>query len=151
MTRCRVRVCEAGVYTLLLRRAVRLAVKNERLCYPCAADLLLVGDTDIRRVNKARRGEDKVTDVLSFPAWSAGERPAPDPGTGRVFIGDILIAEGRAREQAARYGHRTERELCYLAAHGALHLLGYSHDTEWERAVMRRKEEDVMERMGLTR
>jgi len=130
---------------------VRLAVKNERLPYDCLIDVLLVSNEEIRAVNKQRRGVDKVTDVLSFPMWGAGEKPVPDPDTGRVFLGDILIAMGRATQQASTYGHSGERELGYLAAHGALHLLGYDHENEWDKARMRRKEESVMAQIGLER
>jgi probable rRNA maturation factor len=151
MTRCRVRVVNAAQFTPLLRRAVRLAIKNERLPSPCMADVFLISDSNVRRVNKERRNVDAFTDVLSFPALNPGEVPSPDPDTGRIFLGDILIAAGRTGIQARRYGHSYERELVYLAVHGALHLLGHNHETEWDRAVMRQKEEAVMERMGLVR
>lgn len=151
MTRCRVRVRAAEQYKPLLRICVRTVVKNERLRYPCMIDVFLVSDNDIRTVNKERRGVDKVTDVLSFPVWEAGEEPIADPDTGRVFLGDVLVAMGRAMSQSRSYGHSMERELGYLAAHGALHLLGYDHETEWDRAVMRQKEESVMDKLGLVR
>ena len=150
MTACRVRVTSAD-HTTLLRRAVRGAVKNERLGYPCVADVFMVSDKELREVNRERRGGDKTTDVLSFPARSPEEFPLPDPDTGRVFLGDILISEERAAAQALEYGHPVEREIAYLAAHGALHLMGYDHESEWDRAVMRRKEEAVMEKLGLSR
>ncbi len=151
MTRCRVRVIRAGEYATLLRRAVRVAVKNERLGVPCMVDIFLISDEDIRAVNKERRGIDQITDVLSFPAWNPDEPPFPDPDTGRFFLGDILVALDRAYRQALSYGHSAEREIAYLAAHGALHLMGYDHEGEWERAVMRRKEEAVMEKLELPR
>ena len=151
MTRCRVRARAAVQSVTLLRKCVRLAVKNERLPYPCLTDVFLVSNETIRAANKERRGVDKVTDVLSFPAWDPGGEAVPDPDTGRVFLGDILIAYGQAMTQARRYKHSAGRELGYLAAHGALHLLGYDHETEWDRAVMRKKEEDVMEKLGLPR
>jgi probable rRNA maturation factor len=146
-----VRAFDAEPFAPLLRRCVRLAVKNERLPFPCMADVFLVTNTHICAVNKERRGVDKVTDVLSFPALNPGEKPFPDPGNGRVFLGDILIACDQAVIQARKNRHSVERELGYLAAHGALHLMGYEHETEWDRAVMRQKEENVMERMGLKR
>ncbi|MDR1668694.1 MAG: rRNA maturation RNase YbeY [Oscillospiraceae bacterium] len=153
MTLCRVRVSAAGddEYAPLLRRAVRVAVKSERFGFPCMADVIMVTDEEIRAVNRERRGVDKVTDVLSFPARHPDEIPVPDPDTGRVFLGDILIASERAAAQAYTYQHSEEREIAYLAAHGALHLLGYDHEGEWERAVMRRKEEAVMQKLGLSR
>jgi probable rRNA maturation factor len=146
-----VRVYHTGEYAPLLRRAARLAVKNERLAYPCVMDVSVISNEEMRNINKKQRGADKTTDVLSFPMWDAGENPIPEPDTGRVYIGDVLISQKHAEAQAKDYGHSTERELAYLAVHGTLHLLGYDHETEWERAVMRKKEETVMEKLRLVR
>jgi probable rRNA maturation factor len=146
-----VRASAPGEFIRLLRRSVRLAVKHELLPYACAVEISVVSNEQIRQVNKEQRGVDKETDVLSFPAWGPGEEPVPDPGTGRVYLGEILIAQSKAMNQARRNRHSPEREFGYLAAHGTLHLLGYDHDSEWNRAVMRKKEENVMERMRLLR
>ena len=155
MTRCRVRVFDAGEYTPLLRRAARTAVKGERLPFPSLVDVALICDLEMREMNRSRRGVDNVTDVLSFPMLTdvRRRRPpfVPDPDTGRVFLGDVLISKNRAKEQAEGYGHSLERELAYLTAHGTLHLLGYDHKTEPEKAVMRQKEEYIMDKMGLFR
>jgi len=100
-----------------------------------------------------------VTDVLSFPTVSgylkdAGKRELlglTDPETGAVEIGDLIICVDRAKEQAEEYGHSVRREIGYLSAHGTLHLLGYDHETEDERAVMREKEEKALAQCCLTR
>ncbi|MCL2003623.1 MAG: rRNA maturation RNase YbeY [Oscillospiraceae bacterium] len=149
MTKCRIRAYDAGEFTPLLRRAARFAVKNERLPDPCVMDISFVSDNEMRGLNRLQRGVNKTTDVLSFPMRTPGDRP--DPDTGRVYIGDVLISVRRAAKQAKEYGHSIERELAYLAAHGTLHLLGYDHELEWDRAVMRKKEDAVMERLGLLR
>ena len=65
------------------------------------------------------------------------------------LLGDIVICMPRAVEQAADYGHSLIREVCYLAVHGALHLLGYDHENTEDQARMRRVEEYVMSAMGL--
>ncbi|MCX4287760.1 MAG: rRNA maturation RNase YbeY, partial [Clostridia bacterium] len=56
-----------------------------------------------------------------------------------------------AEEQAREYGHSVQRELCYLAVHGICHLLGYDHIDDADRAVMREKEEKVLNRLGIVR
>ena len=121
--------------------------------YTAQVDILILSDAEMREVNRERRGVDKPADVLSFPFvnWQAGEEPLPEAATGRVFLGDILISIDRAAEQAGAYGHSLARELGFLAVHGALHLLGYDHGTEEERAFMRAREEAVLERRGLGR
>jgi len=109
-------------------------------------DVTLITDAEIQELNRTHRGIDKVTDVLSFPMPAETDR-----ATGRVLLGDVLICENIAQKQAEEYGHSFERELAFLAVHGVLHLLGYDHETEPERAVMREREEYIMERLGLFR
>ena len=126
---------------------------------PLLFELVFVGGEEIRALNQAQRGVDQVTDVLSFPtmdgifhqpikAFEHGEEI--DEG-GRILIGSIVINKERAREQAELYGHSFERELYYLAVHGVLHCLGYDHETDADKKVMREKEEEVMAKLHLSR
>ncbi|HEX9942956.1 MAG TPA: rRNA maturation RNase YbeY [Thermoanaerobaculia bacterium] len=75
------------------------------------------GDREMRRANRQFRGQDRITDVLSFPG-EAGH------------LGDILISVPMARRQAGWAGHTVERELKTLLLHGVLHCLGYDHETD---------------------
>jgi len=102
-----------------LGRLVEALVRRYRLKSP-EIGLALVGDQAIRRLNRRFLQEDKVTDVLSFPIG----RKAAD---GKYYLGDIIIAPGRARRQAREKGHSLERELRALVVHGFLHLLGFDH------------------------
>lgn len=70
---------------------------------------------------------------------------------GDMAMGDIVISVERARSQAEEYGHSLSREIVYLAVHGTLHLLGYDHSNIEDTSVMRRLEEEVMEKLGLPR
>ena len=99
--------------------------------------MALVGDARMRRLNEAFRGVDRATDVLSFPS---GEPPGGD-------LGDIAIAVGVARRQAASEGHALGVEIRILALHGLLHLLGYDHEVD--HGAMRRFEEQLRRRAGL--
>ncbi len=88
----------------------------------------LVGDRQIRSLNRRFRGLDRVTDVLAFPVNGAGAAPDPWPlASGPRYLGDIVIATERARRQARAEGHSLTTELRVLALHGLLHLLGYDH------------------------
>ena len=124
-----------------------------------SAELLLVSEEEIRKLNARERGVDSVTDVLSFPSMDgikgqailAEEHGEELDEDGNVFLGSIVICEKRAREQAQEYGHSFERELWYLAVHGILHCLGYDHMTEEEKREMREKEESVMQKLDLRR
>lgn len=83
--------------------------------------LALVSDARMRALNRAYRGMDHATDVLSFPALSAGAER---------FLGDVVIASGVATRQARTAGHSVQTELKVLALHGLLHLLGFDHETD---------------------
>lgn len=107
-----------------------------------------VTEEEIRALNRDHRGVDKITDVLSFPQFGgAGEIPDFE----EVSLGDVVICGDRARQQAGEFGHSLEREIVYLFTHGVLHLLGYDHEDEKERIRMRKREEEVMARLGLGR
>lgn len=67
------------------------------------------------------------------------------------MLGDIIICEDVARQNAQEYGHSYERELCYLIVHGFLHLLGYDHEDEEDKKIMRAIEEAVLRKYKITR
>ena len=52
------------------------------------------------------------------------------------MLGDIYISLDKARSQAEEYGHSFKREICFLAVHGFLHLLGYDHMTKEDEEEM---------------
>jgi probable rRNA maturation factor len=85
--------------------------------------LLLTGDETIRELNRQYRKIDRATDVLSFPDGDV----LP---TNRHLLGEIVISVDAARRQGSELGHGEIRELCELALHGTLHLLGYDHERD---------------------
>jgi probable rRNA maturation factor len=85
--------------------------------------IVLTDDQTVRRLNHRFLGVDRATDVLSFP--DGDEFPS-----GRIFLGEIVISLDSARRQAEDLGHGELRELCELALHGTLHLLGYDHERD---------------------
>jgi probable rRNA maturation factor len=105
--------------------------------------IVITGDAAIRRLNREWRGVDHATDVLSFPADDDAPRIR-----GQVrHLGDIVIATGVARRQAAAARHSYTTELKVLALHGLLHLLGYDHETD--AGQMRRLEARLRRKGGL--
>ena len=141
----------------LLRRVISAALEAEGMDLPCEINVLLTDDEGIHQVNLDMRGVDRPTDVLSFPMFdlSPGEKPGEeheDPDTGLGPLGDICISLERAAAQAGEHGHSVERELSYLAVHSVLHLLGYDHMDEGPmKAQMRRREEHILEGLGIRR
>ena len=66
-------------------------------------------------------------------------------------LGDIIISIEKVREQAEEYGHSFEREFAYMLVHGFYHLMGYDHIEDDDKVVMRKKEEIVLNKLGITR
>lgn len=131
--------------TELIRRACQTALAMEG----ARGDItVLIADPErIQTLNRDFRHVDRVTDVLTFPAWEGEAIFAPSDG----YLGDIMICMERAKEQAEEFGHSLERELAFLAVHGTLHILGYDHMEPEEEALMRQRQREILERMGETR
>jgi probable rRNA maturation factor len=99
--------------------------------------VLLTDDRALRRLNGDHRGIAKPTNVLSFP----GETPG--------HLGDIALALGVVRREAAAAGRRPSAHLAHLVAHGTLHLLGHDHLSAGEARRMERAEARAMARLRL--
>jgi probable rRNA maturation factor len=104
-----------------------------------------VRDAKIRELNRAFRGLDKPTDVLSFPLVEPGDAY---PGAERL-LGDIVISVDTARRQAADYDAPLDREVERLLIHGVLHLLGHDHLEPAERAAMEAEERRLADAIGM--
>lgn len=139
-------------YEPLIRKAINQVDKMCRLPANSEVNVVIVDVNDMREFNCIYRGKDQPTDVLSFAITEMHddepeyENPEPDN-----MLGDILICIERALAQAEEYGHTPQRELAFLTVHGMLHLLGYDHDEENERVVMRSLEDKLMEGLDLPR
>jgi probable rRNA maturation factor len=91
-----------------------------------------VRDRVIRDLNRKFRGNDRVTDVLSFPAEDELGHASDVSFISAVseFLGDIVVSTDTAVKQADDAGHSFEREVNELVIHGVLHLCGYDHETD---------------------
>ena len=101
-------------------------------------NVLLTSSREMRTMNRAFRGKDKPTDVLSFPAIEPFSRE---------FAGDIAISVDIAAKNAKNLGHSVEDETRVLILHGLLHLAGYDH--EIDKGEMARRELRLRNRLGL--
>ncbi len=129
----------------LIRRAVACAlVKNKAAGEVC---VLITDAEEIQRLNSSYRQIDRVTDVLTFPAWEGDAILCPPDG----YLGDIAICLERAEEQAEEYGHSLERELAFLSVHGALHLLGYDHMEPDDERKMLAQQDEILNELGYHR
>jgi probable rRNA maturation factor len=91
--------------------------------------IVLVDDAAMRERNRADRGVDAPTDVLSYPTVEPDDVGMPQV----PHLGDVFIDLDQAARQAADHGHDLVREVLVLAAHGVTHLRGFDHpdDASW--------------------
>lgn len=142
---------------------VALAVLDSEGCpYETEVNLLLTDNEGIQEFNKETRNIDAPTDVLSYPNVEydvpgnfdiAEEQEAGcfNPDSGELILGDIIISVDKVIDQANEYGHSSKREFAFLVAHSMLHLSGYDHMTPEEEQEMIKKQEMVLNTLGITR
>ena len=88
--------------------------------------LVLCDDAFIADLNRAHRGIDGPTDVLSYPLEEPDDATLPKVEQ----LGDVFVSLDTAERQAPEHGHSVIEEVLTLAAHGITHLRGFDHPTE---------------------
>lgn len=109
-------------------------------------NVIFVDNDYIHELNRTYRNIDRETDVITF-ALEDDKTFNPEIR----ILGDIYISIDKAISQSKEYHHSLKRELCFLAVHGLLHLLGYDHMKKEEEEVMFKLQEDILNEMGITR
>ncbi|MCH5185746.1 MAG: rRNA maturation RNase YbeY [Oscillospiraceae bacterium] len=141
-----------------IRRVAAAVFEYEKCDFDAEVDVTVTDNENIRELNRTYRDKDSATDVLSFPILEFDESGNivnsefdEDTDSGCILLGDIVISAERAEEQAEEYGHGIMREIGFLTAHSMLHLLGYDHETGEDEIIMRSKEREILNSLGLTR
>ena len=146
-----------------LIQVIEFALKEEDVDIKCEVSLLFVDNNEIKEINNDTRGIDKETDVLSFPMLEYEDKKVfkeiyvnhqfsqADFDGEELVLGDIVISLEKALEQSKEFNHSYEREASYLVVHSVLHLLGYDHMEDEEKNVMRRREEEILNKLSITR
>ena len=147
-------------YESTIKQVVNECFKKEKLDKTnLYISVTLTNPEEIEKLNRQYRNIDRPTDVLSFPMFEKDELDNfiktdlknNDVNEERDILGDIVISIPRVYEQAEEYGHSFERELAYMVVHGFYHLMGYDHIEEDDKKVMRDKEEEVLNKLGIKR
>lgn len=104
-------------------------------------NLIFVDEGEMHALNRSHLGEDRPTDVLSFPLDGSAEAPVGEP-----LIGDVVVCPSYAARQAPEHagtkGHSgsLDDELALLVVHGVLHVLGWDHVDDNETRAMQARE-----------
>ncbi len=135
----------------LCRRAISatLARAAPESWHDIEVSLLLADDATIRRLNATWRGQDRPTNVLSFPAGDLTPDALPEPLPGGASLGDVAIALETTRREAAAEGKPLADHLAHLVVHGTLHLLGHDHHTDTQAERMEGLERRILADLGV--
>jgi probable rRNA maturation factor len=123
--------------------AAAAAERRER-----AVSVLFTDDATMRRLNASYRGQDRATNVLSFPTEADGGA-VEITGCEPRLLGDIAIGLEAVLREAEDEGKPPADHVCHLIVHGTLHLLGYDHTDDAEADVMERLEVQVLAGLGV--
>lgn len=126
----------------VIKRTLKLeSVKNAYFT------IILTDEANIQKINREYRNIDKVTDVISF-AFEDNDKKMYN---NTRILGEIYICIPRMKQQAIDYGHSETREICFLAVHGLLHLLGYDHMKVDDEKIMFGKQELILNGFNKTK
>ena len=129
-----------------LENYIKYVVKKEKIDN-AIFNIIFVENEEIHKLNLEYRGVDRITDVISFALEDNNKIKEQEIR----ILGDIYIAIDVAYEQAKNYGHSKIREICFLATHGILHLLGYDHMDEEEEKIMFKRQKELLESYDIIR
>lgn len=147
---------ETDEFDGIIEKAVDAALREEGFPDTCQISVTLCTDEEITALNGEYMEREGATDVLSFPMLMFDGEGVSIPES-RVYdgeslvLGDIVISVDRAKSQASEYGHSVMREVGFLTVHSMLHLMGYDHMEEEERAHMQEKEKKILAAINLPR
>jgi probable rRNA maturation factor len=124
----------------IVRRAIGEAAAASKAPAGAELSVMLTDDAAVRALNAQWRGQDKPTNVLSFPAAASATNG---------MLGDIAVAYETTAREAQTEGKLFTDHLAHLAVHGFLHLLGYDHASDGEAESMERLERVILAQLGI--
>ena len=118
-----------------LRRWLRAALDRS-----ATITVRFVGAAEGRRLNRAYRGLDYATNVLSFGYGR--------PARGKALAGDLVLCAPVLRREARAQGKPITAHIAHLTVHGALHLQGHDHQSAGAAARMEALEMKILAKLG---
>lgn len=104
--------------------------------------LLFCDDSEMQTLNKQYRGNNKPTNVLSFPQ-------ADIIGNDIATIGDIILSYDTIRQEAIDQEKALIDHVQHLLVHGILHLLGHDHVKNKDAIKMEKLEVEILKKLGV--
>jgi probable rRNA maturation factor len=129
-------VVEEAAWRRAVHNPERVAARAARAA-GTTGTVMLASDAAVKRLNARHRGRNKTTNVLTFEPAAPG------------LPGDIVLALGTVRREAAQAGRRAGQHLAHLVGHGALHLQGHDHHEAGEARRMEMAEARILHRLGV--
>ena len=111
--------------------------------------VVLADDAFVRTLNRDYRGQDRATDVLSFPVHEPPRLDTPEAEM-PLMLGDVVLARETVERDSASAGVGLVDRVSHLVVHGVLHLLGHDHDEPVAEHRMRALESRTLLALGLS-
>ncbi len=127
-----------------LRKRARAAIMASLEDHDVSLSVLFTDDAAMRALNARWRGQDKSTNVLSFPSAQT-HQISGEPRQ----LGDIALAYGVVASEAAAQSKPVHQHAAHLLVHGVMHLLGYDHETDHQAHAMEAREIAILKSLGI--
>ena len=142
-------IAKNSTYEDLIKTVLEECFKEEKLNNKnLYVNVVLTNPKNIKEINNKYRNINKETDVLSFPMFEKEEIKTLK-NYNEDILGDIVISIEKVKAQAMEYEHSFNRELAYMVVHGFYHLMGYDHIEEKDKIEMRKKEENILQKINI--
>jgi len=125
---------KAKIDLILVKKIANKFLKHYRLAN-YKVSIAFVSENTIQGLNKKYRGQDKITDVLSFPGDSKD-------------LGEVIICYSAVKRQAKQYSDSIKDELIFILIHSLLHLIGHEDKTAKGRQKMEKLGHELAQLWG---
>ena len=117
-------------------------------------NIILLADSQIKKINQQFRQKDKPTNVLSFANLNEIELQKKNINqvlgkSSFIALGDLLFAYQTIQKEAIQQNKIFQNHLTHLLVHGILHLLGYDHETAEMTKIMEEQEIAILNKFNI--
>ena len=130
---------------------VKKVLKQQKI-ERAALSFVLVGEREIKALNKKFLGRGYATDVLAFELDPSAEKylkAGPAAGGKKILYGEVVISTDAVVKNSQSFKTTAARELALYIIHGILHLSGFDDHAARDVKKMRGKEQELLARAGL--